>query len=361
MTMVNHSTSYPQIYGHLANSSSLIMDKIGERVGNVQQILHAGNITKIQLYIRTHTSADTLKVSLQTVGMDTGLPSGTLLNANAYGTYLTSGTGWIEITLAGATAVTAGQWVALVIEWNSYVSGSLSFYSGILLGGASYQPYTVTDVTASPGTWIKQTITTSSFYICSAFEYSDGFHNNALPQGQAFGSALSVSDATTPDEVGNYFQVPAKMRAYGFWIYGDFDNACTFYLLGADDTILATTTYDPDVRGSVSYAVHRILFDGAGVDNVTLNPGTWYRVVLTGGATANAIYYVGVPSASAMAVMDGGVLCYSTAATNRDAVDDWVQDAAKRYCIGILIDQIDDGSGGGAGGGGHVLGRSGVR
>lgn len=359
MAMVSRLSTYPNFIMQPLNSASVVMDATGERVGCCYQIRVAGNIAKVHLYSRTATTPDTVKVSLQSVGTD-GNPSGTILGATnkAYGTVeIAAGATWYEITLTEVAAVTAGQWIALVIEFESYDSGNISFYFTMATNEAANE-YAVTDITASPGTWAKAS-TTYQYNIAHVIEYSSTvFHPSGLHYGGP-GAALSISTSTNPDEAGIYFQVPNKMRAYGVWVYADLDYEVTLVLRNSSDTILANIVVDPDYRSHVGYRTNLHMFDADPASNVTLVTGTWYRLTLVPSTTSNvSLYYCTMPSAASMAVLDGGTLCYATHRTDGGA---WTQTDTRRYLIGLLVDQYDDGAGGSGGGGLPILGGSIVR
>lgn len=361
MTMVQSFKTFPELYAYGFVSSYYTMDATGERVGHIQQIYKAGNIAKILFYTGTVTTGDTIKASLQTVDMATGLPSGTVLTTatgqKAYGTVAVADGDdnvWKTVTLTEVAAVTQGQWIAVVLEWSSYGSGNIRInnVTNASVYTSNYSHYCVTDVTASPGTWVKDVLYQC---LCHHLEYDDeAYYFNLNPQYMPGAAAGSVSSSTNPDEVGNYFQIPAKMRAFGFWLYGDFDYAVTLSLLDASDTTLANVVFDPDVRNAAAYGLHFILFDSDPAAYYTLATGTWYRIIITPGADAVAPRLIDVASAAAMGGLDGGTTFY---ATSRVDGGSWTNLTTRRWGIGLMIDQIDDGTG--AGGSETIKGRSG--
>lgn len=359
MTMASKYGTFPDIVNATGNAVSAIMDATGERWASIFQIATAGNIAKIHAYAAAVSSADTVKISLQTVDMATGLPSGTIwataTGNKAYGTVSVTGAGWQTVTFTEVAAVAAGDYAAVVIEWNSYVSGDMRFYTNTpIQSSGHYFPYSCSDVTASPGTWAKRTYHALSVCI----EYDDG---NSYWNGWQFGMGSSagttLSSSTTPDEVGNYFQVPVKMRVRGFWFYGDYDNAVTLQLMDASNTVLANAVFDPDLRPAASYELHFVMFDSDPASAYTLNTGTWYRVSILPGASAVSVYDVNVQSNAMFGAWDGGVNFYST---SRSDAGSWTNLNTKRWLVGLIYDQLDDGASTG-GGGLPILGGSVVR
>jgi hypothetical protein len=356
MTMVNKLMEYPSALRQTVYSGSLILDATGKRCGCVQSIKQAGNIAKVIFYNAVVTTGDTIKASIQTVGAD-GLPSGTVWTTaggnKAYGTVAisTGDAGWHTVTFDEVAPVVAGDIIALVFEWNSYVSGDIRFYTnngiGTLPGGYLQYPYCVSDITASPGTWIKHA-TYGYSSIAMVLEYSGGnYYINTNSEGRGAGVSFALGTGSNPDELGLYFQVPFTVRAYGFWLYADVDYDLTVSLLDASNTVLANRVLDSDYRFSIGIGAFHANFDSDPAATVTLQPNTWYRLILTpSSASTCGTYFLDVPSAAAMAVVDGGTLCY---ATSRVDGGNWTNTDTRRYALGLLIDQIDISAGGGGG------------
>lgn len=354
MTMVNKLMEYPTVLRQPITGNSITLDATGERCGCIQYIKQAGDIAKVIFYNAAITTGDTIKASIQTVGAD-GLPSGTVwataTGNKAYGTVAisTGDTGWHTVTFTEVAPVVAGDIIAIVFEWDNYVSGNLRFYCnsnvGVIGGGTIGFPYCVSDITASPGTWIKHT---SYGYgsIGLVLEYSGGnYYNNTNAEGVGVTASFALNTGASPDEVGNYFQVPFTMRAYGFFLYADVDYDLTLSLLAADNTVLANRVLKADYRLGTGNATSYINFDSDPAGTVTLQPSTWYRMIITPSSASNcAVWYLTVPSAAAMAVLDGGTLCYATSRVDGGA---WTDLTTRRWAIALLIDQVDIPAGGG--------------
>lgn len=359
---------YPAVLFQPVVGTGVVMDATGERLGTVYCVTKAGDIAKVLFYNAAVTSGDTIKASIQTVGAD-GLPTGTVwataTGNKAYGTVAisTSDTGWHTVTFTEVAPVVAGDIIAIVFEWNSYSSGNMRFYTNACIatvpGGSIRFPYMVTDITASPGTWVIAPYYGSGG-LAITLEYDGGnYYNNFNADGLACTSTFALGTGSTPDEVGNYFQVPFTMRAYGFCLYIDLDYAVTVSLLDSSNTVLANRELDPDWRCGTAAGPHFFPFDPDPAALVTLQPSTWYRLIITPSSSNTvAAYYLDVPSAAAMATLDGGALCY---ATSRDNGGAWTNLGTRRWAVYLLIDQIDIPSGGGGGGGLPILGGSIVR
>lgn len=339
----------PYSYGY----SYTVLDAAGKRCGNIIQIYKSGNIRKVRFRTKTVTTGDTLKVTLQTVNTSTGLPTGTLIDAEATGTVVVDAADdnvWKTVDFGGAVTIPViqGQFVALVLEWNSYVSGNMQIATTTLMpyqATTMYNTYGITDVTASPGTWLKLT---SAVMHCITLEYDDGTYAQALEFGSHYGlGAATLSSTTNPDEVGNYIKFPYPFRAVGIWVIADIDYDVTLSLLDTSNNVLANCTVYAGVRDSASVGIHYVLFDPDPSANVSIIKDTWYRVIITPGASSVGQYSVDVPSAAAMDALPLGQYCYWTQRTDGGS---WSQTTTKRCLIGLIGDQLDNGAGGSGGG-----------
>lgn len=341
MTMINKLTSYPEFFGQLIENSTITLDATAEKCAHIQQVVRAGDIATVSFYNAAITTGDTIKASLQTVDSATGLPTGTIWTTStgnkAFGTVAvtTGNTGWSTVTFGEVATVALGDFIAIVFEYNSYGAGNMRFYQGVVIGTQAF-PHGATDLT---GSWTKITGGLSI-----VIGYSDGYYPQTNSEGMAtVGGAQNLSQSTTPDEVGNYYQVPFAMRAYGMVIHADIDFDCTVSILAADNTVLASGTIRASTRSTVARAQHKPIF----TSKATLQPSTWYRMIITPTTTSNvALYYIDVHTAAAMDVLDGGILCYATSRTNEGA---WTNLTTRRWCMSLLIDQIDIPAGGSGG------------
>lgn len=168
------------------------------------------------------------------------------------------------------------------------------------------------------GSWAK--VTASPFLI---LVYDDG--SFAIPDGCAFFGQtsgtiagvpenLNLTSATTPDLYGLRFQVPTWFRAHAIVPWLDADADCNVKIV--DDTwaessggLLATGTLDPDVRSGTGANPHVITLN----QDVVLQPGKWYRVLIepttTNGMT---VYWAAMMDAAHWAAMPAGVLAHAS-------------------------------------------------
>lgn len=219
MTMVNKLLSHPEYMGLPVESVAITLDATAEKCAHIQQIVRAGNIATVSFYNAAILTGDTIKASIQTVDTATGFPTGTIwataTGNKAFGTVAvsTGATGWSTVTFDEVAPVTQDDMIAVVIEYNSYVAGNMRFYANSVIGGQAI-PYAVNDLS---GSWA----TLSRGGLGIVLGYSDGYYPQTNSEGLGASVPLSLSQSTNPDELGNYFQVPFTMRAYGMCVYAE--------------------------------------------------------------------------------------------------------------------------------------------
>lgn len=330
---------------HATTSSRLDAD--GEKAANIFNITTAGTVIGVRFMTGTVTSGDTVKVSMQGVGAD-GNPDGTILATatgnKAYGTVVisTGASGWHTVSFVESVTVTQGQAVSIVVEFNSYVSGDF-YLSGSSFGFYSSH-YHVYSSFYSSSAWAK-----SSAYLYSlSLEYTGSVFNLVVPHFGCGTTSVNLSTSTTPDEVGNYFQIPYPCRAIGAYVWMEMDYDITLSLLNASNTTLANCSLLAKQRVGGSTSMQYGFFDSDPAASVTLAKETWYRIIATpssGSANVYRVNYVNV--AAQMGGFELGTNCYMTSRTNGGA---WTNEDTKRTIIGIIIDQLDNGVSTGGGG-----------
>ena len=322
------------------------LDATGERCGQVLMISKTGNIRNVWIHTGTVTKGGDLKISLQGVN-SSGMPDGTIKGTGNAGYVVATindsdDSKWVgPFQLGVDVAVTQGETISLVVEWSSYTDGSLiiQLVSPIL---RKYNCYQVTDLTATPGTWRKS----STSHQCIALEYDDGTYMVGNI-GAIYSSRGTVNVNTTPDEYGNLFQMPFPCRAIGFWIYADPDYDAVLTLYDASSNILANATIEADYRYGTSESYFEVFFDSDPAANVTLAKDTDYRMVVASTSSNNTSFKdLSVPEAAAMEVMDLGTSCYMTYRTDGGT---WTESTTRRVCMGLILDQVDNGVGSGGG------------
>lgn len=337
-----------------------LIDANGEAIAFIFAAPKTGNLAKVRFRTGTVTTGDTIRISFQDVDVATGLPDGGVDQYRALAIAdgddnkaLYTGLITSDGTDTGSLrAVTAGQIVAVVFDYAAYTAGNIQIMFLLTASGLQAFPYGGTRSAA--GVWTKQAL---PFPL--AVEYDDTTYSEIYGVCPAVTNiaAESYGSGSTPDEFGNLITVPMSCTANGIWIMGGWQTgACQYILYDTDGTTaLATITMDPDIIGGSSYQTPlRLQFSSA----VTLTKDGAYRIVAKPTTASLATLYAwSYPAATVLTAEPGGTQCYSTTRTDAGA---WTDSQTKRYGIGLLLSQIDDGASSGGGvpivGGGIVRG-----
>jgi len=296
----------------------------------------------------TVNTSDTVDVRLETQNTADFDPSGTLAAAGAEGSQasLSSNTVY-DVALTTPYAASEGERLCAVVEAPTGFAGDLYIsalgnnldqgvgrydvpfvrkYQGSW-GGRSERPCNI-GVRCDDGSWLP-------------LNNQDVAHLKNL-------SKFNITSSSTPNEVGNRFQVPFACRVSGIWSTGEFDGVGNFNIY-ADATApggtpLASAAFDPDQRHGTFEYTQSLHFSP-----VELAANTWYRMTWEcGNATNNTIHYFEANTDSALNALGFPDNFYMT---EEDGVGGWTNSTAKAISLALKIDQIHDGAGGGGGGG----------
>ncbi len=332
------------------------LDAAGELCGGVFEIPKTGNISKIGIRAWNVSQSDTLKISLQTVDTATGRPTGTLIHADAYGTQasLSAGTAY-WVSLQDDIAVTRGTKVAVVVEFNSYVAGDLEIVRSITNVGNTDFPYTFTFL----GSVWALTNTIPNF----GLEYDDGtIESISMMLPAAATSTISWDTNDNPDRRGLRFSVPYNCRMSGIFALLDLDADADIEIYDSDGVTIipdSTISMDANLRGGTGgkYRYRNL------VTPIELTKDTFYRIIIHPTTGTNiALYALDVTddgASEAMNAIDGGINMHGTYCNGPPTVEaNWTQEPTRRYLIGIILDQLDDGMPYNIVGGAVVVGQS---
>ena len=189
----------PAEYVNSATTSSFQCDAADEKVAFVFRVRKSGTINTLSIPIRNVTVSDTLRVSLQTVD-GSGEPTGSLYGGSAAVTFTPVGTSQNVITLSTPATAVAGDIVAVVTEFDSYVAGNINI--SYFNAGCTF-PY-VAHLTG--GLWGKA--------VCACghgIGYNDGTWENigAYPGlGSTGANVITFNSGSTPNERALHFKLP---------------------------------------------------------------------------------------------------------------------------------------------------------
>lgn len=323
-------------------NSSTAMNDANDAVGWVFAVPKAGNIRYVGFRTATVTTGDTLKVSLYTTDATTGFPTTTAYKGMVAGTQVVGNADdnvWFTVQLStDATSVVAGDIIAAVLEFNSFVAGNLGIAYEITNAGQVNFPYDLFFEAA----WAKQGGNVSVFYI----KYDDGtvaYIPNALPLTTSAQQNFQVG--TTPDEYALRFKLPFPARVAGVVLPWVCAGDTKIILYDSDGTsILTSVTFDKDYYGNTSIFRFAYRFSSP----QTILKDTFYRLSIQPQAASNtSIVIWTAPEAVALDQMEGGQNFHLSTRTDAGAWDDTATN--KRPMISLILDQFDDGTAVGGG------------
>jgi len=344
---------HSQVY---SNQQTATLDHDGDKGAMIFQSPKTGNIRKVSFRTGAVTASDTLKLSLQGVNAS-GDPDGVILPVGVNTAYGTQGSlaaqTLYQVQLAADLAVTVGDLLACVLEFNSFVAGNLQVALAKALGSAVVGwtfPYI--DVFTAGGSWAKgyRGPLISLEYDDGSFDYVVGCSpaSTALNLGS---HVQNVDQDLNPHEYGIHVTLPFACRAIGWWAF----------LTTAAAADFEVKLYGPSTLTYVASAAK--LFAGAGyvmsgrfADHAHLVADTPYRMTIhSTSATAVGLWYVDAASAAAMDSLELGQTMYATQKSNAGA---WTETTTRRHQMGLIVDQITTPAAGGVYpviGGSHVI------
>jgi hypothetical protein len=309
----------------------------------VVRIPKTGTLSKVHFRMANAITGDTYRVSFQDVD-SAGHPDGT---ADEYRTLVVSSgddnkiltTGILSNTGAdGGTkrSVTAGDVIAVVLDWDSYVSGSLQ--PSRLTATEWLGPATCMQSTNSGSTWVPL-----EGAPLLALEYDDG--SFAFLEGcSLFGTQLATTlgSGSSPDEYAMRFKLPWPVRTTGA-IFMAATTLCDLTLFtDAGTTVAGPATNDVDSNVD---DVARAWYWSSAVD---LAADTWYRLSWKPTtATTKQVVVHDLTVANQMQTLPLGSNMMMSTRTDGGS---WTNVTTKFIPFSLIVTALDDGAGGGGGG-----------
>jgi hypothetical protein len=258
-----------------------------------------------------------------------GLPTTTAYGGSAVTGYTPTSTGWKWVTLSTPATANAGDWAAVRI----YPTGTAPDVSNNITVLHNSPIKTQGTGMAYTTAWGSATLGSGTM----AIKYSGG-----VIYGMALSSStvhVQIRQNTTPDEVGDLFQLPAAMTCYGaktalpttFGISAVFD----VVLYDASNNVLGSATIgDKDYIDDQGYVT--VYWDA-----VNLSASTNYRLIIKPTVDANGDVYVQkwtLESAAALAALPEGSRWQYT---SRVDAGSWDDTATTAVCpMGLLVSDI---------------------
>lgn len=278
-------------------------------------------------------TSPTVTVSLQT--LSSGNPSGTNYGGSAASSNITVASNtFYEGTLGTAATVAVGDVISAVVKLTGGTTPSVIITAENVIQPGAY-PYTDAYTTS----W-----TTKNYTPLMWVKTSDGNYW-ATGMWPANTSSIAYKNTSSPNKYALKFQIPVPCRAYGFYIVGTFVGTSNFTVkLYASDGSTVLSTYTPPT----TITANTVYVDGFS-STVNLSANTTYYLSLeaTSSSTNTTLNYLFCYSTAILNMLSGGAYAYQSSATTPPT---WTDDTTKRPCMGVLIDQFDNGAGGSSSG-----------
>lgn len=338
----------PALYTNETNASLSGTSRI--RTAWMFQVPKDGTLDKFELYCSFISAPSDVKFSFQDVDPTTGLPDGVvdqfrvLAAASVTATWLAPGLMTSDGTNGGVKrAVTALQWIAVVLEWDSTQSGQ-AWFSGVDTNSNTQmsigQAYAAVHNGAS---WSKYT---ANQYPAITLKYDDGTYES--PVGWTYPisatAVRSFASNSTPDERGVLFSLSQSVKVNGAWAWVDLNAAADIVIYNPDGSELVSAALDSDLQQSASPGTKFYNFA-----KVTLKKNTNYRMVLRPTTTTSISIYE--YTANAAAILNGFAPGSAWQLTTRTDAGAWTETATQRPWMGLLISDVQSTGANGAGGG----------
>jgi len=266
----------PRIFNSSTVTTALL-DGTTTRYALLVVATKSGSISQLSFFVQSLTSAQTVKVSIQTVS--SGQPSGTLWATNTSGTATPVSGATMAVTLTANATVTAGQVFAIVVEWNS-TAGSISLATNENFGYSTQFQYASATWTRQPAAWL----------LC-LIAYADGTYPPEMSLYFRTGAAQNFSN--TGAESALNFAPAHNYRLAGVYTYGFIVN-CAFRLYDSSTNLLQTDTQKLSFASDTTerWQYHPLTA-------YQLIKGQRYRLsIFPNSATNSRIYASGIISAS---------------------------------------------------------------
>lgn len=318
------------------NPTSIVIDGATEKAALMLRAPKTGTISQVAFRTQTVTTSNALKVSIQGWSLAySPLPDGTIKGTgnSAYGTQSSvASTTWYTVTLGTALSVTAGDRLAIVVQYDSWTNGNLQIDLGMNGQLSTIFCQELSSGADAGGGWGANTQILSAYVIYD--DGSTGFRGGSA--GIYNASPISLNNSSTPRKCGFYFQLPFAAQVAGLYgTLGSFGGASGstphLYLYDASDNLLAEGTHTGTGLASTFLS---------SLYSITAN--TWYRLVLGNdhANTAFSCYFWDLPSVAAMNLHEGGENVMWT----QGNTGSWTNTTTRKPMAGIILNGFDVGA-----------------
>lgn len=326
--------------------SGITIDATGEKAAFIFRVPKPGTLDLVEFPLGAISNSQSIRVSFQDIDPATGFPDETQdqfrdIAAPAASAWNIPGL----MTSTGADGgvkrtVTAGDWLAVVIEFTSTIGNVIANYGPSLSSQLHTLPYCAQKVAAGPA-WAM--LSGAPMF---ALKYNDGTYDwiggDALPV-KTFTAHTYNNGTAGADEHALMFQFPFGVTAKGFWARIDLDGDVDIVLYD-DTTVLQTASLDKEGRVTTTPG---ILYGFFPAPQVLLANTDYILSVKPTSATSIIAYSFDVNAvANLQAAPCGSNFRYAS----RIDAGAWTELTTRRMFVGLLVSAVDIPAGGAAGG-----------
>ena len=325
--------TWPSFSGNASHQ----MNGSGHRIGQVFSMLETCTITKVGIRINACASAVTSRLGLYTVD-SSGNPTTTPYGGSNYGTFTPAANTYSEVTLGTSCSAVAGDIVALVVDFDS--SAGDMFLSAN--NGTSYSHGLPYSVKYDGSSWARSPF--GQLYAGHLYTSDDGgrFLATRFPAIWAAVDTIHHNSSSTPDEHANKLTLPFACRVSGLWCLISPGGGADFNAVLYDGTTVLESVSVGSLQVRASGAdIKFIMFDTP----VEVEGGDIvYASIVPTTTTSLTTQKANLFAAGAATTLGFGPNDCRATRTNSGA---WTDDATTIMAIGLILDQLSDGSGGG--------------
>ena len=324
---------WPSYRGGMSTSGAA-MNSTNTSLGFRWSAKKACSVTKVHLYLATVTTAQSITVSLQNLNTSF-YPDGTV---DQSGAIATPAVGWNVATLDTGRTVAASDTGAAVASWTG-TQGSVE------TGGFSLYTWLWPPELALPAVYTSAWANGSTPAPAVGLECSDG---SFLPTNEGAGpyyqTYTDIASNSTPDEVGNRFQIPFGAKACGATYFGRREApgaTADLVLYNSSGTSLASCS----TAQATGDATARSCYFSS---QITLSADTTYYIALKP-TTTNAVRITRMvlPDADALGALPGNVQTYLATRTDAGSFSTTTTERAS-IAVELCAVAASSGSSGGA-------------
>jgi hypothetical protein len=326
----------------LQTVSNLDLNGVGHYMAHIDYMPETKTVDRVFFRISGATTGCDALVRIETVDTSTGLPTGTLVHANASELVtITSGAANYEVTFsAGSFTINRGTLIAIVIAQSSGTPVNVYMTYFREWKSTAGLPYVI-DFDSTASVRLNFSLLAGLGSPSSAVKMRDLWPITSF-------TVESFKQGDSPNTVGNKVNISAPVRVSGAWVLVDADSTGTVKLYSTDGTtVLASAPIETNLPPTAAAYINYYKFNSS----VELTSGTYYLAVEATGASNLSVYSATFASAEWRdgSPMGGSTLTFSRCTQTPTSTASWTDDTTKQAFMGLMIDGISDGAGGGGG------------